>query len=220
MDYFERVAPLVDDTIAKLAAMKFPTDPIAGEKHSRSTSIVSSAYKRHGTILEAAMVEGMRESNRHKIWKDDGFKVSAAADHLVSSQSDAECLSTSVPYAVGVAARHIQVDLLAFDYADETIRSYEIKRGFGQFDAGKIRSIRRDLRCAQVLLRSYGQVQKLEPKAAEARIVFYYGRRSIPRPWSLIKEELDDHFQFPIVERVERVNSYFREKLHALLETI
>ena len=47
--------------------------------------------------------------------------------------------------------------MVAFDEADQTIRAYEMKRGNGQFDAGKIRSIRRDLLCVQVLLKSYGE---------------------------------------------------------------
>ena len=218
MDCFARVAPLVDETIATLERTRFEVDPIAGEKYSRQTSIVSSAYKRHGKILEAALVEGMRESNRHDVWKDDVFRVSRAADGLVASQTEAECANSALPY--GEAYRQIQVDLLAFDHADETIRSYEIKRGFGQFDAGKIRSIKRDLRCAQVLLKSYGELRSIKPRAAESRIIFYYGRRSIPRPWSLVKSELDEHFQFPIVEKVEQVNIYFRDKLHDPLEKV
>ena len=40
--------------------------------------------------------------------------------------------------------------------AARAVRAYEIKRGNGQFDAGKIRSIRRDLKCIQVLLKGYG----------------------------------------------------------------
>src|SRR5215831_17755016 len=52
-------------------------------------------------------------------------------------------------------------------------------------DAGKIRSIKRDLMCLQVLLKSYGEeLAKLKPVAAESRIIFYYDVRSIPRPWS------------------------------------
>jgi hypothetical protein len=110
--------------------------------------------------------------------------------------------------------------MVAFDSADEKIRAYEVKRGFGQFDAGKIRSIKRDLMCVQVLLRSYGQdLAKLKPTGAEARIIFYYGRRSIPRPWSLVREELDEHFGFPVVARIEEANAYFQNKLHQLLET-
>jgi hypothetical protein len=58
----------------------------------------------------------------------------------------------------------------------------------------------------------------LKPIAAEAKIIFYYGRRSIPRPWSLVRDELDDHFGFPIVAKVEQANEYFRERLHQILE--
>jgi hypothetical protein len=36
----------------------FNEDPVAEIKYSRATSIVSSAYKRHGKILETAIREG------------------------------------------------------------------------------------------------------------------------------------------------------------------
>jgi hypothetical protein len=218
MTFMERVVPVVDETIRALAKTKFMQDPVAGLKYSRATSIVSSAYKRHGRILETALRESLRESNRHKVWQEDRFKVSRAADTLVGSQSEDACRQTTLPY--GDSVRTIQVDMVAFDSADHTIRAYEVKRGFGQFDAGKIRSIKRDLMCVQVLLKSYGEdLAKLKPVAAESRIVFYYGRRSIPRPWSLVRDELDEHFGFPVVARIEEANAYFQTKLHQLLET-
>jgi hypothetical protein len=34
----------------------------------------------------------------------------------------------------------------------------------------------------------------------------------------LIGSELDEHFGFPVVERVEQANEYFRARLHELLE--
>lgn len=117
----------------------------------------------------------------------------------------------------GNSVRTLQVDMIAFDNADQSIRAYEIKRGNGQFDAGNIRSITRDLKCVQVLLKGYGEINKLNASAAESKIIFYYGVRSIPRPWSLVKTELDEHFGFPVVERIEQANDYFRTKLHALL---
>src|SRR5215813_8712865 len=195
----ERVAPVVDETIRALAKTKFVQDPVAGLKYSRATSIISSAYKRHGRILETALRESLRESNRHKVWHEDAFRVSRAADTLVGSQGEDACRQTTLPY--GESVRTLQVDMVAFDSADEKIRAYEVKRGFGQFDAGKIRSIKRDLMCVQVLLKSYAETAKVAPVAAEARIIFYYGVRSIPRPWSLVREDLDDHFGFPIVEK-------------------
>jgi hypothetical protein len=214
----ERVAPVVDETIRSLAKKKFVQDPVAGLKYSRATSIISSAYKRHGRILETALWESLRESNRHKVWQQDAFRVSRAADALVGSQTEQACRQSALPY--GDSVRTIQVDMVSFDSADQTIRAYEVKRGHGQFDAGKIRSIKRDLMCIQVLLKSYGEeLAKLNPIAAEARIIFYYGMRSIPRPWSLVREELDDHFGFPVVARIEEANAYFQAKLHTLLET-
>src|SRR5215468_10806621 len=212
----ERVGPVVDETIRALANVRFVADPIAGVRYSRATSIVSSAYKRHGRILEFALRESLRESNRHKVWNDEAFKISREADALANTQDLDACRQTTLPY--GNSVRALQVDMIAFDQSDDSIHAYEIKRGNGQFDAGKIRSITRDLKCIQVLLRSYGELSKLRPITAESKIIFYYGVRSIPRPWSLVKGELDEHFGFPVVEKIEQANDYFRTQLHHLLE--
>jgi hypothetical protein len=70
MTFMERVVPVVDETIRALSKVKFVEDPIAGIRYSRATSIISSAYKRHGRILEFALRESLSESNRHKVWND------------------------------------------------------------------------------------------------------------------------------------------------------
>src|ERR1700730_13274457 len=206
MEFMEHITPIVDETIRTLAAVRFVEDPIAGVRYSRATSIISSAYKRHGRILELALRESLRESNRHNVWHDDVFKVSREADALANTQDLLACLQTTLPY--GNSVRALQVDMITFDSADQSIRAYEIKRGNGQFDAGKIRSITRDLKCIQVLLKSYGQLCNFNPDSAESKIIFYYGVRSIPRPLSLIKGELDQHFGFPVVEKIEQANDY------------
>jgi hypothetical protein len=214
MNYIDRVKPIVDQTISTLASARFVVDPIAGEKYSRQTSIISSAYKRHGTILEFALRESLRESNRHKVWREEAFRVSRAADQIVGQQADTALL----PYGEGV--RTLQIDMMVFDSADQTLRAYEIKRGNGQFDAGKIRSIRRDLAVTQMLLKGYGETFGYNASSAEARIIFYYGVRSIPRPYSLVGRELNDHFGFPVYDLVEEANAYFKARLYDLLDRI
>jgi hypothetical protein len=213
--FLDRVRPVVDKTIAKLAKTAFINDPIAGLQFSRATSIVSSAYKRHGKILEAALVESLRDSNRHRVWREDLFHVSHAADQVVGTQDEAACRATSLPY--GEMVRTLQVDMIAWDDANHSLRAYEVKRGNGHFDAGKIRSIRRDLLCLQVLLKSYGTKLGLEPAITESKIIFYYGIRSISAPWSLAAEDLDEHFGFPVKDKIEQANRYFKERLHELL---
>jgi len=134
MAFMERVAPVVDDTIRALEKVRFVEDPIAGARYSRATSIISSAYKRHGRILEFALRESLRESNRHKVWHDEAFKVSHEADVLAQTQDWAECRQTTLPY--GNSFRTLQVDMVAYDSADESIRAYEIKRPRPQMHPG------------------------------------------------------------------------------------
>jgi hypothetical protein len=71
-----------------------------------------------------------------------------------------------------------------------------------------------------MLLKSYGEAANVAPKSAEAKIIFYYGRRSLPRPYSLIATELNEHFGFPVYDLVEQANLYFKERLYDLLGRI
>jgi hypothetical protein len=213
---FDRVKPLVDETVRRLAVRAFRDDPIAGPRYARATSIVSSAYKRHGKILEAAIFERLRDNNRLSVWTDPAFAVSTAADALVHSSPRADCFKSQLPY--GQAQRTLQVDIAVYDNLDRSLRTYEVKRGSGEHDAGKVRSIMRDLICTHVLLKSYGQGRGHDIDHAEAKIICYYGVRSIPKPISLVRDELDDHFEYPVVEAVEQVNTYFRDRLHELLD--
>src|SRR5436190_23528199 len=127
MAFMDRIVPVVDETIRALSQVRFVEDPIAGVRYSRATSIVSSAYKRHGRILEYALRESLRESNRHKVWNDEKFRVSREADALASTQDMHACVQTTLPY--GDSVRTLQVDMIAFDNSDQSLRAYEIKRG-------------------------------------------------------------------------------------------
>lgn len=214
---FDRVKPLVDETVRRLAVNAFRDDPLVGAHYARATSIVSSAYKRHGKILEAALFERLRDNNRLSVWTDPTFVVSAAADALVGSSTRADCFKSQLPYGDGL--RTLQVDIAVYDNLNRSLRTYEVKRGNGQHDAGKVRSIMRDLICTHVLLKSYGLGRGHDVDHAEAKIIYYYGVRSVPPPISLVREELDAHFEYPVVEAVEQVNTYFQGRLHELLES-
>lgn len=215
VDFMARLAPIIDVTIKRLAKAKFRKDPISGDRYSRISSILGSAQKRHGHIIEAAIREGLRDRNQYRVWTEPEFAVSRAADNLVHSQSIEACCCTELPY--GDRFRSIQIDVGVYDDAERRIGTYEIKRGNGLHDSNKIRSVIRDLLCTHMLLKSYGRMLGFAPDVSASKIIFYYGQRSIPAPLSLIGAELDDHFGFPIIARVEKANAYFREQLHILL---
>lgn len=213
-DFFERVLPEVTKTIDLLQKKKFRLDPIAGEEYSRSTSVISSAYKRHGKIIEAALRERLKDKDDFVVWDEPMFKVSQPANILSGNAND--CLGATLQY--GDEARTVQIDLIVYDKNSHALRAYEVKRGNGSFDAGKKRSIMRDLLSTQVLLKSYGEQRGLEVGLAEAKIIFYYGVRSIPEPFSLIGDELDEHFGFDLVAAIELVNEYFKHQLFEILK--
>lgn len=213
-----RMISVVDDAINALSVVEFIPDPISGPEYSLITSIVSSAYKRHGSILEIAIRAKLAQHDRYRVWHEKKFCISSAAINLSSGQSDEVCRATTLPY--GERAREIQVDMLVYDHVDHSLRSYEIKRGTSYNDAGKKRQILLDLKCVQMLLRGYGVTQGVgRVDTVGAYIIAYYGWRSLPMPWSLIGVELDQHFQCEgLRTAVETVNAYFSAELYKLLE--
>lgn len=216
-EFVQRLRPLVDATVEGLSKTKFREDPIGGRRYSRATSIISSAYKRHGQILEKAILERLSDCSRFEVWREDAFKLSTKSELEYRKHDYVEKhLTSNLPY--GEEAKTIPVDAMVFDHERKTLRSYNVKRGNGAYDAGKRRQILAELIRVNMLLRGYGESRDIIPDISEARIIFYYGVSSIPQPLSLTGDELDDHFGFPIYDAIEEVNEYFKSKLYALIE--
>lgn len=218
-ELLETLRPLVDATIARLGSREFTCDPLMGEEHSRITSIVSSAYKRHGNILEKAILEGLKLFDKFEVWHDPRLPISRAAEALASSYfgDPAAALNANIAHEA-VGERTLQVDLLVYDRERETVSSYEVKRGAGTHDAGKRRSMLRDLLCTQVVLRSYGQSYlNMTCQSAHSHMIIYYGAETLGKPFTLFRDELDEHFGVDLISMVEEVNDYYRGKIEELL---
>jgi hypothetical protein len=216
-DTLERLRPFIDDTIDKLRQSTFREDPIAGRKYSRATSIISSAYKRHGQLLDRALLERLKDCPHLKVWREDDFKLShESRQELHLHQRLEKCLRIELEY--GDRERAIPVDIIVFDERDSSLKSYNMKRGNGSYDGGKRRIIQDDLLRTNMLLRDYGAKAGVDASSAHAHIIFYYGLLSLPRPLALAGPDLDEHFDFPVVQSIEAVNAYFTQKLHELIE--
>jgi hypothetical protein len=207
----------VERTIHALDRKRFDPDPIAGPHFSKITSVMSSAYKRHGYILERSILEALRTCPHFEVWRDEAFQVPSAVDHIVdgSISEPTNLIGTDYPYSSG--ARTLQVDVIVFDKRDGVLRAYEVKRGHGLHDSGKRRSMIKDTLSVQVLLKSYGKSKGLIVTQAFSHIIFYYGRVSIPRPFGIMGVELDGHFGWPVFDAVEDVNRYFQTRLFGIL---
>lgn len=213
----EKLSTEIESTIEKLKTKKFRPDPIAGKHFSKIVSVMSSAYKRHGFIIEKAILEQLKTNPDFVVWEEPKFFVTQIADHLVDATIDnpEKVFETESNYVEG--HRSLQIDTIVLNKKTNEISSYEIKRGNGVHDAGKKRSILRDLLCVQILLKSYGRNKNFDISSARSFIIFYYGQCSIKKPFSLTREELDKHFGCSVSQEVEELNEFFRSKLFEIL---
>jgi hypothetical protein len=215
--FMGRMEPVIQAALTRLAMTEFRTDPIGGKKYSRATSIISSAYKRHGQILGRALIERLKDCSRFTVWTEDSFKLSFQADaELKKGFHPVSYRQINLPY--GEEDQSIMIDIIIFDRDNRLLRSYNVKRGNGAYDAGKKRLIFNELLKTQMLLKGYGKSIGIEADYSDAFIIFYYGLRSIPEPYSLIDRNLDDHFDFPVLEAIEAVNNRFQQGLYDLIE--
>lgn len=207
----------IEATIYKLTYKEFTPDQIAGEHFSKITSVMSSAYKRHGFILERAILEAVSQHPNFEAWEDKDFEVSTAADSVATDfmQTPEKALLAQVPYSTG--ERTLQIDLAAFNKSDGSIRLYEVKRGNETHDAGKKRQMLRDLLCMQLLAQSYAVSKGFSPVRSGAFIIFYYGKMSLKGPFGLKGTELDGHFGFEISAKVEAANALYKKRLLEIL---
>jgi hypothetical protein len=212
------MVPDIDRTIRSLSAKKFIPDPLLGRHFSRQQSLLGSAQKRHGYILEKAILETLRTNERYDVWEDFEFQVPQVVDHMVSGAfgDPASIIGSNSNYTM-TGNRKLQIDLIVFDRQNHSLKAYEIKRGNGLHDAGKRRQILRDVMCVQVLLKSYGEQRGYSPTSVSSHIIFYYGACGLKKPWSLTGEELDGHFEMNVRESVEKVNEIFRKRLFSIL---
>ncbi len=216
--FMSRMVPVIDDAIKRLKETKFRLDPIGGRKYSRATSIISSAYKRHGNILGRAVLERLRDSAQFRVWSEDEFKLSTESlEEIRSGYPEARYITKHLPY--GDIEKVVPVDLLVFHHSTKALTAYNIKRGNGAYDAGKKRQIYQELLRTRMLLHGYASANGIKTSTVEARVVFYYGLKSLPHPWSLDRDELDDQFELPVKDAIEICNHYFQRRLFDLIET-
>jgi hypothetical protein len=68
----------IEKTIQLLDNKRFDPDSIAGKHFSKITSVMSSAYKRHGYILEHAILQALKLCPHFEVWHDETFQVPSA----------------------------------------------------------------------------------------------------------------------------------------------
>jgi hypothetical protein len=168
-------------------------------------------------MIELAIREALKDCDRYDVWDEPLFKVSHTANNAFTTSTSKDFRFIELPYGDGPTdTRPLQVDLIVYDRAENIIRAYEVKRGVSYLGDGEHSDTARKLALVQMLLKSYALTRNLTPIKAETHLISYYGAG-----WSagecLSRDNLDKHFSFPVVARVEEATANFRAQFQKLI---
>jgi hypothetical protein len=146
------MAQEVRRTIGDIEGKVFERDPLVVPSASLAASKISSAYKRHGLILEEALRTAL--NTRSDLW--------ASEDNI----------------AVPIRTNPIQVDLVTYEGNKRALKAYEIKRASNNLDAEARHSIEERLTALLGALPSYATSKKWRATTFDVAVVGYYDRAS------------------------------------------
>ena len=180
------MATEVRRTIGDITEKAFQNDPLVVPGASLLTSKISSAYKRHGLILEEAVRTALNTRSDLRAWE----------------------ANIDVP----VRNNPIQVDLVTYQANTQTMKAYEIKRGFNNQDAEARHSIKERLTTLLGVLPSYATSKQLSATAFDVAVVGYYDRASsrIGAHRVIGSPDFASEFGLTTAVFVEAVNDYYR----------
>jgi putative ABC transport system substrate-binding protein len=189
-DQRAHMAKYVRKTIGKIAKTKFKKDPLVVEDLSRSASEISSAYKRHGFVLEEALRTALKTRADLRAWTE---KI-----------------------AVPGQRKKIQTDLLTYQAATGTLAAYEVKRSLINLDDQAADRVEERLTALLPELPNYALSKKLSVTVCKVAAVGYYDLKStrIGAHAVIASPDLSTEFGTLAMKFIEDVNDYFR---HCLL---
>jgi hypothetical protein len=183
------MAKYVRETIAGIAETEFKKDPLVVDDLSQTISEVSSAYKRHGLVLEEALRTALNTRTDLTAWGDN--------------------------ILVPVRQNPIQVDLLTFEATTGTLAAYEVKRGFSNQDSEARHSVKDRLTSLHGVLPNYAKSKNLRATKFKVAVVGYYDPLSTRLgPHQVIASpDLSTEFGTKTMGFVGDVNDYYQHCL-------
>lgn len=216
-----RLSRAAEEALATSLAIDFETDPILGPEVSPLVSRASSLQKRHGFLLEFAIVCALRHSGRFVVLPGTEIPITAAADSLASLSSADALAGIELPHEPPFV-RNVTLDLVVVDRERGWAGGFECKRGRGKCTSRLLRPIVRDLEATGVLLTSYLQGRGFETVGSTVTgLIDIYGGSRAPDHLVLNLADLDAFFGVPVSPVIDEMNASlargFRRAIPSLL---
>jgi hypothetical protein len=203
-----------DEAVTSAINTRFPLDELLGAELSRLISVSNSVVKRHGLLLERAIITALEASGRFQVLHNPVIPITAAADSLVASNSPETLARVALRYDTP-AVRSVTHDLVVIDTQCAWAGAYQVKRGGGDMGPRLRKPLERDLAAVRLLLRSYLRDQGYSAvDVVTTAAIDWLGSAGLPEHLTILGTELDEHFGVPVVPTIERMTEHLRAALH------
>lgn len=183
------MATEIRKTVHGLETTEFNLDPLVPRNASIATSRISSAFKRHGTLLQKALAVAIETCTDVQVWNERQL--------------------THPDYKNG-----LNIDLIIYDNNARSLDIFEIKRGLGSHDSDAKKGINKRLDAA----RASASQLSLPYKDMHTYVVSYYGTRmNTKRHTKLSKSDIDIKYGAGVSRFVDEVDDYYKSKLHSIV---
>jgi hypothetical protein len=202
------------EAVANAVNTKFPLDGLLGPELSRLISVCASVVKRHGLLLERAIIDALEKSERFQVLHNPVVPITAAADSLVASNPPETLARVALRYDAPTV-RSVTHDLVVIDTHCAWAGAYQVKRGGGDMGPRLRRPLERDLAATRLLLRSYlRDLGYTSIDIVTTGAIDWLGSAGLPEHLSIAGTELDAHFGVPVTPTIERMTAHLRAELH------
>lgn len=209
------------DAVSGAIAGDFPIDPLIGKDLSRALSCIGSVVKRHGALIELGVGGALVASDRFIVLPNVTIPLTKAATQLLDARNTDATLSKIKLSADSEAAGIVNVDLVVVDPEARWAGAYEIKRGNGVTEHGKRRPILRKLRAVRLVLASFVEQLGYGPiETTTSAVIDYYGASGFDAQFTITRDQIDGHFEVPVVATVDAMTATVRDTLEAELPAL
>ncbi|MDE1150295.1 MAG: hypothetical protein PW843_27415 [Azospirillaceae bacterium] len=212
------VTALISRTIDRLRHLQVQPDPIVPAQHRQRYGILTSAVRADGQILEMAISEALKALPHLRLVRTPPIFIPPLVDQIVGGVASAETLRSSHLHYEGDQGRKVAPDLVLIDANRKAIDFLEVKRGLARTDAGKTRQTIRDLRCLQLVGKSYALRQlNAEVDTATAAVCAIHGATAVPADLQVAVEDLEVRYGLSLRAVISATYTEFGRQLDELL---
>jgi hypothetical protein len=214
---FLRVA---EETVTSALDGDASADPLISIRISRSNTFMSSAKQRHGLLIQKTLADTLAASNRYHVFTEMLIPITQAAHDLVTSDNSDADLANIQLKSDSPTIRMASVDLTVIDTKRRWAGVYEVKRGNGETAWTKRKPKELEMKAIRMVLASYLKKLGHNVDYVTTAIVDYYGASGFPREIKLTREDLDAHFEMPVVTNIEAMTAALRNAMEVRLQTL